>query len=301
MTTSIVPPSVTLERLSRWVPVRLICYSVAIIALAIIAKILTHLFVPPLPSPLHVPLMATRNLLLPVAMFAVYAGLVGLIERRTASELDVRRGLATFATGAVVGALLMGAVYLILWGLGTARFSVGTGLDGLTVAIVYNLATAMGEELLFRAVLFRVVEEATGTAVAIVVSAAIFGLMHAANPGATAFGIAALTIEFGIMLALAYVLTRNIWLAVGMHMSWNFTQGYVFGAEVSGVSQPYSMLKTSLSGPDLLTGGSFGPEASILSLGVSAVASVVLIVLILRKREWKAARFRLRQRTDESA
>ena len=100
------------------------------------------------------------------------------------------------------------------------------------------------------------------------------------------------------MLALAYVLTRNIWLAVGVHMSWNFTQGYVFGVEVSGVSQPYSMLKTALSGPDLLTGGSFGPEASILSLGVSAVASVVLVVLILRKHEWQAARFRLRQRTD---
>lgn len=298
MTASTIPPSETLERLSRWAPVRLICYLAAIIALAIIAKILTQLFVPPLPSPLHVPLTAARNLLLPIAMFAVYAGLVRIIERRAASELDVRRGLATFLIGAAVGALLMGAVYLILWGLGMARFSVSAGLDGLTVAVVYHLATAMGEELLFRAVLLRIVEAATGTAVAIGISAAIFGLLHAANPGATPFAIAALTIEFGIMLALAYVLTRNIWLAVGVHMSWNFTQGYVFGVEVSGVSQPYSMLKTALSGPDLLTGGSFGPEASILSLGVSAVASVVLVVLILRKREWKAARFRLRQRTD---
>jgi membrane protease YdiL (CAAX protease family) len=243
---------------------------------------------------LHAPLMAARNLLLPVAMFAVYSGLVGLLERRAASELDVRRGLATFLTGAVLGAVLMGAVYSILWGLGAAQFSVGTGLDGLTIAIVYNLATAMGEELLFRAVLFRIVEEATGTTVAIAISAAIFGLLHSANPGAGAFAIGALTIEFGIMMALAYVLTRNIWLAVGLHMSWNFTQGYVFGAAVSGVSQPYSLIKTSLSGPDLLTGGSFGPEASILSLGVSVVASVVLVVLILRKRDWQAARFRLR-------
>lgn len=118
--------------------------------------------------------MAARNLLLPVAMFAVYAGLVRLIELRAASELDVRRGLATFLTGAASGALLMGALYLILWGLGMAKFWGGTGLDGLTVAIVYNLATAMGEELLFRAVLFRVVEEATVFAVAIGISAASF-------------------------------------------------------------------------------------------------------------------------------
>lgn len=302
MTALITPQSATfLERLSQWAPLRVICYSAAIIAVAIVAKILTHLLVPPLPSPLHAPLMAARNLLLPIAMFAVYAALVRLIERRAASELDIRKGLATFLTGSAIGFFLMGTVYLILWGLGMAKFSGGTGFDGLTAAVVYNLATAMGEELLFRAVLFRIAEEVTGTTVAIGISAAIFGLMHAANPGATAFGIGALTIEFGIMLALAYVLTRNIWLAVGIHMAWNFTQGYVFGVEVSGVSQPHSILNTSISGPDLLTGGSFGPEASILSLGVSAIASAVLVVLILRKRGWQSPRLRLRLRNESSA
>jgi len=287
-----------LQRLGQWAPIRVICYSAAIIAMAIIAKILTHLFVPPLPSPLHAPLMAVRNLLLPIAMFAAYAVLVHRIERRAASELDIRKGLATFLAGSVVGVFLMGAVYVILWGLGMAKFTGGTGLDGLTVAIVYNLATAMGEELLFRAVLFRIAEEVTGTTVAIGISAVIFGLMHAANPGATAFGIGALTIEFGIMMALAYVLTRNIWLAVGIHMAWNFTQGYVFGVEVSGTDQPHSILKTSVSGPDLLTGSSFGPEASILSLGVSAIASVVSIILILQKHGWQSPRFRLRLRNE---
>lgn len=298
VTVSTAPQSATiLERLGQWAPVRVICYLAAIVAMAIVAKVLTHLFVPPLPSPLHAPLMTTRNLLLPIAMFAAYAILVRLIERRAASELDIRRGLASFLSGSVVGSFLMGTVYLVLWGLGMAKFSGGTGFDGLAAAIIYNLATAMGEELLFRAVLFRIAEEVAGTTVAIGISAAIFGLMHAANPGATAFGIGALTIEFGIMLALAYVLTRNIWLAVGIHMAWNFTQGYVFGVEVSGVSQPYSILKTSVSGPDLLTGGSFGPEASILALGVSAVASTILVVLILRKRGWQSLRLRLRLRT----
>ena len=62
-----------LERLSQWAPIRLICYVAAIMAIAVIAKILTHLFVPPLPSPLHAPLMVARNLLLAMVMFAVYA------------------------------------------------------------------------------------------------------------------------------------------------------------------------------------------------------------------------------------
>lgn len=154
MTALIAPQSATfLDRLSQWVPLRAICYSAAIIAMAIIAKILTHLFVPPLPSPLHAPLTAARNLLLPIAMFAAYAFLVRLIERRAASELDIRRGLATFLTGAVVGSFMIGTVYCVLWGLGLARFSGGAGFEGLAVAIIYHLCTAMGEELLFRAVL----------------------------------------------------------------------------------------------------------------------------------------------------
>jgi membrane protease YdiL (CAAX protease family) len=291
----VTPQSATLvERLSQWAPARVICYVAAIVATAVVAKILTHLFVPPSPSPLHTPLTTMRNLLLPIAMFAAYAIVVRLIERRAANELDIRRGLATFLSGLAVGSILMGAVYLVLWLLGMARFSSGAGFEGLTAAVMFNLATAMGEELLFRAVLFRIAEQVAGTTVAIVMSAAIFGILHAANPGATAFGIGALTIEFGIMLALAYVLTRNIWLAVGIHMAWNFTQGYVFGVEVSGASQPYSILKTSVSGPDLLTGGSFGPEGSIVALGISVVASAVLAVLILRKRGWQPLRFRLR-------
>ena len=299
MSVSITPqPAPFLERLSRWAPVRMICYSAAIVAMAIVAKILTRLFVPPSPSPLHASLMAARNLLLPIGMFVAYAILVRLIERRAASELDVRRGLAPFLTGLLVGSLLLGTVYVVLWGLGVARFSGGTGFAGLAVAIVYNLATAMGEELLFRAVIFRITEEVAGTTVAIAISAAIFGILHAANPGATAFGIGALTLEFGVMLALAYVLTRNIWLAVGIHMAWNFTQGYVFGVEVSGVSQPYSILKTSVSGPELLTGGSFGPEGSLLALGVSALASAVMVVLIRRKHGWESPRFRLRKLPD---
>jgi uncharacterized protein len=294
-------PATLFERLSQWAPVRVVCYVAAIVALAIVAKLLTQLFVPPSPSPLHAPLTMARNLLLPIGMFAAYAILVRVIERRAASELDVRKGLWTFLIGLLVGSLLMATVYGVLWSLGMASFASGTGFAGLAVAIVYNLATSMGEELLFRAVIFRITEQVAGTTVAIGISAAIFGLLHAANPGATAFGIGALTIEFGIMMALAYVLTRNIWLAVGMHMAWNFTQGYVFGVEVSGVSQPYSILETSVSGPDLLTGGSFGPEASILALGLSAVASAVLIVLILRKRGWESPRFRLRLRTAPPA
>src|SRR5262245_51906294 len=87
-----------MRRLGQWAPIRVICYVAAILAVAAVAKLLTHLFVPPLPSPLHAPLTLVRNLLLPIAMFAVYALLVRVIERRVASELDIRKGLVTLPT-----------------------------------------------------------------------------------------------------------------------------------------------------------------------------------------------------------
>jgi membrane protease YdiL (CAAX protease family) len=291
-------PKTLLWRLSQWAPFRLLCFAGAIMVVAIAAKILTLLLVPPLPSPMHEPLTLVRNCLLPIAMFGVYALLVRILEHRAATELAIRKGAPALVAGSVIGTLLMATVYLILFGLGSAKFAPGTGLNGFAYAMLHTMAAAMGEELLFRAVLFRIIEEVSGTTVALVISAAIFGILHAANPGATAFSIVALTLEAGILLALAYALTRNIWLAVGIHMSWNFTQGYVFGAEVSGNSQPYSILKASMSGSGLLTGGSFGPEGSVIALGVSAVASAIMIALILRKRRWQPPRLQLRQQVD---
>jgi hypothetical protein len=156
------------------------------------------------------------------------------------------------------------------------------------------MATALFEELLFRAILFRIVQEVSGSAAAIVLSAAIFALAHAGNPGASPFAVTALAVGLGLVLALAYLLTGSIWLSVGIHMSWNFTQGFVFGSEVSGLHQARRFLSTSLSGPDLLTGGRFGPEGSILSAGIGLIAAAVLIVLILRKGAWQPRRFRMR-------
>ena len=280
--------------LSQWAPVRLLCYAAGIMATAVAATIVTRLLVPPAPSPWH-ELVLIKNALLPLLMLALYAGLVHLMEHRPAREIDVRKGLPTFMVGALIGTALMGVFFSTLWGVGMARITGGTGLDGLANELLVPLVTAIGEELLFRVVLFRLVEEMTGTTVAILISAAVFGLSHAANPGATILTITALSAELGVMLALAYVLTRNIWLAIGIHMSWNFTQGYLFGGSNSGLRDPQSLLHTTLAGPAVLTGGSFGPEGSILTLGLSLVASGVLFVLIImRKGNWQPLRFQLR-------
>lgn len=289
------PSSTLFSRLRRWAPIRLISYVAVILVVAAVVNILGRLLIPPLPSPLHEPMTVVKNLLLLVAVFSLYRLLVSVFERRVADETSIRRHWSDFLAGCAIGALLIGVIYLVLYASGIAHPQAGSGFAGFIVAVLRPLSVAMLEELLFRGVLLRITEEVCGTAAAIIVSAGLFGLAHAANPDATPFTIFALTAEAGILLSLAYVLTRNIWLAVGIHMAWNFMEGFVFGMEVSGSREPSSLYTTSMTGPDLLTGGSFGIEGSLVSLVVSLAASVVLAVLIARKHDWQAPRLRWRK------
>jgi membrane protease YdiL (CAAX protease family) len=128
----------------------------------------------------------------------------------------------------------------------------------------------------------------------VVLSAVIFGLLHGLNHGATLTSDVAIAVEAGILLALAYGLTRNPWFAVGIHLGWNHTEGSIYGAAVSGTAPVHSLLRGSLSGTAAFTGGTFGPEASLLSFAVCAVASAVLLLLVVRRRLWSPVGFRLR-------
>ncbi len=250
---------------------------------------------PPASSDLNAHLLMAKNLLAAGVMLGVYALLVRALEHRRAREIGIRRGVGPLAIGVLVGTGLMAMVYLVLWVLGLAQFEAGSGWDGIDVGLAAAFTTAIFEELLLRAVLFRILEEVGGTTAAVILSALIFGALHGANPGATPFSMLAIAIEAGIMLALAYALTRTLWLAVGIHMGWNFAEGSIFGAEVSGTREAHSLLSAPLTGPELLTGGTFGPEASVVSLGACLVVAAVLAILIRQRHGWRPARFRLRR------
>ena len=274
-----------------WPLVRLAVYAGAALATIIVTTILFRLFVPPEPSPLH-ELGLLKNVILPVALFAIYAGLVRLMERRSALEVNFLNGLPTLLLGVLIGAAIISTSVLVLWKLGMAEIAPSTGLAGVERDLLVLMITSMSEELLFRVILFAIFEEIVGSLGAILLSAAAFGLAHAGNPGATPFALFALSVELGVMLALAYMLTRNVWIAVGAHAGWNFTQGFVFGALNSGQRHPQTFFQTSFTGPEFLTGGTFGLEGSVVTLGLCVAVSVVLLALISHKREWLGIRLR---------
>ena len=279
-TRSTVPPNLW-NRMSQWMLWRIFIMAVMLLIAVIVTPRVLDLGIPPEPSPWHPALTALRNLVVAGMMLWVYSLSVRLMERRSATEVAPRP--LNLLTGTLIGAALISAVYVVLWAIGHATFASGTGIMGLGFALVGVFGAALFEELLLRAILFRITEQAFGTTTAVVLSAAVFGLLHGLNHGATLMSDVAIALEAGVLLALAYALTRNLWLAVGIHLGWNFTEGSIYGAAVSGTASTHTLLRGSLTGAQTLTGGAFGPEASIVSVAVCLLASAVLLMLIVRK------------------
>jgi CAAX protease family protein len=223
-------------------------------------------------------------LLLAAALAGLYAWLVRTLEHRAVRELSPRPIQA--ACGIALGLGLFASVFGLLHLIGVARWQGLSARADVVPMLAAAIVAAVGEELAFRGALFRLLEERLGTGAALAASAAVFGLLHALNPGATILSTTAIALEAGVLLGAAYALTRNLWLPIGLHLGWNFTEGGIFGVAVSGGSAGTGIFSVSLSGPTLLTGGKFGPEASLVAVAVCLAAAIVLLVLTARKGHW---------------
>ena len=148
-------------------------------------------------------------------------------------------------------------------------------------AIAGFFIVAVGEEVLFRGILFKWIDKRWGMWVALVVSGLIFGLAHLINDNATWWSGFAIAIEAGLLLGAAYKWSGTLWLPIGIHWAWNYVQGNIFGFAVSGNDAGDSLFRITTSGPDILTGGAFGAEASIISVVLGAVVSAIFISGIL--------------------
>ncbi len=193
--------------------------------------------------------------------------------------------------GTLVGTGLMGAVVGVLALLGwyrlvdgppeTAWDEVG---DALVWAVIFTVA-GFFEEVAFRGVTFRLLEEWLGSTAALVISSAFFGLLHGMNPHATWFATLAIALEAGLLLGAAFMLTRSLWFVTGLHLAWNWTQGALFGVAVSGTSVE-GLLESQLTGPEAWTGGAFGAEAGLVALLLCTTAGVVMAVYAARHGQW---------------
>ena len=141
-----------------------------------------------------------------------------------------------------------------------------------TVSVL--LLGAAVEELLFRGFPLQVLTEGMGTWPAVIVMSAIFGLVHMNNPNSTLLGISN-TIVAGVLLSIAYVKTRSLWLPYGIHVGWNVGLGFVFGFQLSGIDLA-SLWTTGVAGSDTVLGGNYGPEGGLLATFIFAASAVTV-------------------------
>ncbi len=211
----------------------------------------------------------------------VYHGYVRILEHRATTELCRKGAVGEFAVGSAMGFGLISATIACLWFGGYYRVEGLGHLPSANTLIGVGLVAAFVEEILIRGIIFRITEESLGTWLATAISALLFGLLHLLNPNATWIAALCVAVEAGILLAAAYVTTRRLWLPIGMHFAWNFSQAGIFGVAVSGAAAS-GMVRSTLTGPDLLSGGAFGAEASIFAVLICTSVAIFLMVCAVR-------------------
>ena len=251
---------------------------------------------------------AVRNAVMTVLIFTVA---LWLFERKRPKDagLGAAAALPETARGFLIGAALLTAVtgVLALTGsyqiVGWAPLPEGTTRAALLGRMVLLfLAVGIFEEVAVRGILFRQLEQAIGTWLAIVVSALFFGFGHRGNPNATWVSSVAIAIEAGALLAAVYVATRSLWIPIGLHWAWNLFEGPVWGSRVSG-NDIAVLADARFPGRDVLTGGAFGPEAGLPAMVLGTALGVWFLVLAVRRDQiitpawmrWVAGRIRRRR------
>jgi membrane protease YdiL (CAAX protease family) len=219
------------------------------------------------------PLALLGGALLGLAGYVFY---VRRVELRPVAELSLPRAGRELAAGTALGTALFGTTIGVLTMAGAFRFTGLGPASAMLVPLCLAVFSGVLEELMFRGIVFRLIERSWGTWVALACSSILFGLVHLSNPHPTLTGAVSIIFEAGILLAAAYVLTRRLWLAMGLHAAWNFTQGGIFSIPVSG-NPSAGWVQGQLSGPDWLSGGGFGAEASVVALATCTLAGLLLL------------------------
>lgn len=205
---------------------------------------------------------------------------VKFVEKRPIRGLGFyKEGMfGQYLIGALVGIGFMAAVVLLGMGLGVYKLSLNditmAGLKMIFVMLLGFVVQGAAEEILVRGWMLPLLSNKYGVAWGIILSSVFFAAFHAMNPGMTVIPVVNL-ILVGIFLALYYIKEQNLWGVFGFHSFWNWAQGNLFGIKVSGNAFPGgSVFSTEVSGIDILSGGSFGAEGSLL-------CSLVLVIGII--------------------
>jgi len=218
-----------------------------------------------------------------LAALALYVLSVRLIERRTPDELGLAQLAPELAAGIVLGVALFSAIMVVL--LATGAYAMTGPTAAAPRQALMGSLEGIVEELIFRGAIFRLLWSALGVWWALGLSSALFGAAHLIKPGADLMAVLGIVFAGGVPMAALYLLTSRLWASIGYHIAWNFTQAYVFGAQVSGTGSGPSLYQVRpAAGVDTLwSGGAFGPEASVANVVMGLLVGAALLALAKRR------------------
>lgn len=221
-----------------------------------------------------------------VGMIVTYRWIMQRLANRQPQELSTHKAGKEAVYGIIVGSLfiLMSVLLIVMLGGYHLAWNADDIQTGLVTTFAMTVAAALAEELIFRGFIFQACEQMNGSLLAMIVTSALFGAAHLANPGATLWSACAIMLEAGVLLGAAFVWRRNLWFVFGLHVAWNTLEN-LLGIPVSG-HDPAGLFQVSSSGSHWLTGGAFGLEASLVPVAVSVLLSVPMIVIAVVKKKW---------------
>jgi len=220
------------------------------------------------------------------------------LDKRPVSSLGLRvssRLPWDIVAGFLIGFISLAFIYLMEISLGWAKFRTfvwdiqtpRSVLGGIILAFLTFVLVGWNEELLSRGYHLQTISSGSNIIFGMAGSSIIFGFLHIFNPNVTWISILGIILA-GLFLGFGYFRTRELWLPMGLHIGWNFSEGVIFGFPVSGWNG-FRITNNTFTGPLLWTGGSFGPEAGLIILPSLLLGTIMVYIYTLPRfrNKWK--------------
>ena len=205
-------------------------------------------------------------------------------EKREVGEFSSKGLLKNIVLGLLIGTILQILTITVIYFLGNIQIISINPISSIITPFAVAFSVAVFEEVLLRGIVFRIAEEKLGSHISLFLSALIFGAVHLMNPDSSLISSLCIGIV-GYIFGAAYIYSRSLWLPIAIHFSWNFVQSGIFGAVTSGNEKTSSLFNTTISGSELITGGTFGPEGTIQATLFWLVVAIVFMIVITKQNK----------------
>jgi uncharacterized protein len=278
------PPFLTFP-LTRIVIGLALCLGIGLAAMLGTQQLLTRTSLPPADKD---PISGT---VFAFFVFAIYILVYQRLEKRKITELSTSKLPQYLAAGVLLGGTLAAAIVLIQYFAHSLTVTATRSFLPLLPNLWNTFVNSIIAEVLIIGIFFRIIEEWLGTYIALSLLIIIFFALHITAPGATVISAACVAMHAALLNAASYIYTRRLWSPIAIHFAWDYSFAAIAGASVNDNTLDYSLLATTANGPDLLTGGYFGPQGSIQAGLLCLLTGAMLLRLsqksnhIIRRRK----------------